>query len=385
MMETEYTTSTGYKFFYGALGLGAIIFAGFLFNTHNASGSQLIYLFPLIVLIGGELIIGNQIKRKIIISDNSIKSVNIFRTKEIPFDHIKGVRIGEKVIYIESDQDNYPKITLNDYISIDDSAGLSAWLTTNFKDLNKEDFEEEKDAILHDSALGITEADRERKLSNMRKYAVAYSIGGYALFFASIILHQHINLLTFALLIYPLAGIVLMGFSQGLVKLFAKKNSAYTSLFMGLLFPSFALIIESSYAKILSYDAALWAPCLIIGFAIFTALYFTGIKKLNQGIWAQVFVAVLISGGYGYGSTVNINSVFDQSNPQTFSAKVIDQHISHGKSTSYHLTLSEWGQHQGTDNITVSESFYYQAQVGTFVKVYLKKGELNIPWYYVGL
>ncbi|MDB5136268.1 MAG: hypothetical protein JWP37_2871 [Mucilaginibacter sp.] len=134
--------------------------------------------------------------------------------------------------------------------------------------------------------------------------------------------------------------------------------------------------------KVLSYDNV-WAPSLAIGFGMIIALYFAGIKKSNESIVGQIIIAVVIAAAYGFGSTMQINSVFDQSKPQVFNAMVTNRHITHGKSTTYHLILSEWGQHHESDNISVSEAFYYQVQVGSQLKIDLKKGTLNIPWYYV--
>lgn len=382
-METEYTTSVGYKIFYGALGGVAFIVACALFKTQGDASSKVIYLFPLIMLAVAVMIFMNLFKRKVVITDNSIAYSSVFKTTEITFDHIKGFRVGEKAIFVEPDQRGYAKIRIGDYISIDDYESLKAWLSTNFKDLDKVEYEEEKEAILHDSTLGATEADREQKFNNARKYSIAYSIGGTVLFFGSMILHRRMDLLSYVLLIYPLAGVLLMSLSNGLIRLFAKKSSAYSSIFTGLLFPSVALIIQATVdSEILSYDNA-WVPSLLIGFGMIIALYFAGLKKTNESIVGQIIITIIIAAAYGFGSTMQINSVFDQSKPQVFKTTVIDHHVTHGKSTTYHLILGEWGEHHKEDNISVSSSFYDQVQVGSQLKVDLKKGVFNIPWYYV--
>lgn len=384
MMETEYTTSTGYKLFYSAIGVAAIGFAFLIFNNPGKSAAGFLLIFPLAAFIGGVIIIISQFKRKIVITNDSITKSNIFKTTTIPFDHIKGFRDDQKMIRIEPDDQAYSKITINDYASIGDSASLVAWLVTNFKDLDKVEYEEEKEDILHDATLGTTEEDRKRKFDNAKKYARIYSIGGLAFFFGSIILHRKMYLLTYILLIYPLAGIFLIGFSQGLVRLFAKKSSAHSSIFTGILFPAVALIIQSTVdTDILSYDKV-WVPSLTIGFITLIVLYVAAIKKLNQDIAAQVFVALLISAAYGFGSTMQINCVFDQSRPQVFTSTVVDQRISRGsRSTSYYLTLRDWGPYHPSKGISVSKSVYQLMPVGTPVMVYLKKGTFNIPWFYI--
>src|SRR5579872_51605 len=134
-METEYTTSTGYKFFYSAVGIFAIGFGVAEMNNTGPSVSQLILILPLVVLIGGLIIIINQFKRKIIITDSGIKYSWIFKTAQIAFDDIKGYRLDSKVIYIVPKQAGNPKLRIGDYSTIGDSDGFVAWLGTNFKDL----------------------------------------------------------------------------------------------------------------------------------------------------------------------------------------------------------------------------------------------------------
>ena len=382
MMNTEYTTSTGYKIFYSVLGLLAVGFALFLFKVPSHADSKLIFLLPLFILVLGIMIIVNQLKRKLTISDTGITYANIFKSTTIPFDEVKGYRIGSKVIYVESDQDGR-KITMNDYLSLGDSDSLKDWLRGNFKDLDKEDYESEKDAILHDASLGATEQDREQKLRNAKIAAIGYSMGGILLVFVVVIVHRVSYAMSYLLMAYPLVGLVLMALSQGLIRLVTKKSSAYKPALIGILAPSFMLIVQViSKTEMVSYDK-LWVPALAVAFVMFIALYFTGIRRSPQAVAASLIVAVVVSALYGFGTILQINCVFDESSPEIYKTIVVDEYISHGKSTSYNLKLGAWGPVRKSVNVTVSRSFYHQTPVGASVQVYLKKGTLNIPWYYV--
>jgi hypothetical protein len=382
-METEYTTSTGYKFFYGAVGLAAIGFGVVIINTPGPSANRLILILPLIILAGGLLILINQFKRKVVITDSGIKYTWLFKTAEIAFDDIKGYRMDDKVIYIEPKQAGGNKLRIGDYTTLSDSDGFVAWLATNFKDVNQEDFEEEKQEILHDSTLGATEAERESRMTNAKRYNGIYLVGGTILFFVVTFLHQSNYYLSYALLLYPLAGVALMGLSRGLIILIAKKSSAYSSIGVGLMLPAFALIAQSAVDfSVLSYDNV-WVPGIVIAALMFAALYFFGLKRSHPAIGSQLIFAIIIAAAYGFGSTMQINCVFDDSKPQISKTMVVDHHITHGKSTTYHLILGGWPQHPGTDNISVSRSFYEQVRVGDSLNVYQKKGTFNIPWYHV--
>jgi hypothetical protein len=382
-MEQEFTTSSGYKICYGAIAFGLIIFSGYLLiNTKlNPNGAGIFMSAILLVIASG--IIFNLFKRKVIFSENTVIYVSIWGSKELFNIDIKGFRVGEKAIFIEPLQQGYSKIKIRDYDSVGANNDLVEWLTCHFKDLNKEEFEGEKAEILQDLDLGQTAEDRESMFKSIGKYTMAYSFVGLALFLITLFLHESNLFLSMVSLIYPLSGLVLMGFSKGLIRLYAKKNSAYPSIFIGLLLSSIVTVLQSLLDKeILNYDN-FWVPSITIFMILFFILYYLAIKIAKASFLNQVFFIVIISALYGFGSTLLANFTFDQSKPQVFSTTVTSRQISHGKSTSYHIIIGEWGQQHEEKSISVSKSFYYQVAVGSTVKVNLKKGLFNIPWYYL--
>jgi len=385
-MEYEYTTSTGYKIFYG---IAAIFIVGFTFfmpllaNNGGYNNNPALIIFPILGIAAAALIIINLIKRKIVITDYSIKYINVWGSKEIVIKDIKGFRIGEKAIFICPFDEHTPKLSIKDTLSIGDKKGFVNWLNENFKDLNKEEFESAKAEILQDSSLGITQEDRELKYNNNRKYTVWYSMTGLVLFFFVTYLHTDNRILCVVLLLYPLLGITMMVYSNGLIRLFAKKNSAYLSIFIGLLLPAFALLVQSLVnTKFLNLDN-LWLPAALVAIGAFGIVFFVAIKKSKENLLAQACFALIFAVAYGLGAASAINCDFDQAKPKIYGVKVIDHYVTHGKSTSYHITINEWRDGYSSENITVSESFYDNATVGSMVNVNLKPGLLNIPWYYV--
>jgi len=386
-MEQEYTTSTGYKIFYGVLAIALVGFTIFLSLKGNNSGDDYhhntgLLILPVIGITAAALIIINLIKRKITVSDYSVSRTNIWGTKEILYKDIKGFRIGDKAIFIYPLDGSGSKLSINDYISIGDDKGLKAWLGEHFQDLNKVEYEASKQEILHDQTFGITTEEREQKLKYARKYSTVYSMIAIGVFFGAIIFHLQ-NVAFIALLfIYPLAGILLIAYSKGLIKLFAKKNSAYSAIFIGILFPAAALTISAlSNGTMLSYDK-LWVPAAIVALAVLLVLYFVTINNVTENILGQIFFAVLIAAVYGFGSILQVNCGFDDSVPQVYQATITDHYIGHGKSTSYHLTLSDWNGNP-PETISVSHSFYDEEPIGAKVNVDLKKGRLSAPWFYV--
>src|ERR1700761_5334935 len=99
-MGREYTISTGIKIFYILLAVGMFIFAFVLLKTPQSQPALL--LIPLLFIAGAGLIVANVIRSKVIVYNDSIVSVKLFSTKEMAFNDIKGCRIGQKFLALES-------------------------------------------------------------------------------------------------------------------------------------------------------------------------------------------------------------------------------------------------------------------------------------------
>ena len=262
-MEQEYTTSTGYKIFYGAAALALAVLAAYCLGK-SGQGSGAILIPTVLCAIGALGICINLFKRRLILTVNDVTYISIWGARDLERSNIKGYRVGEKAIIIEPVQDGYKKIIIRDYFSLADSKQLVASLGSYYKDLNKEEFEESKEEILHDSTFGATEDDRESALKSRRQYAMVFSFGGIGLFFFNTIVRQGSVILSAVELIYPLFGIALLAYGKGLVRLFAKKNSAYPSLFIGFVFASAVPVIAATLdAKILDYSNA-WTPAVVV-------------------------------------------------------------------------------------------------------------------------
>lgn len=381
-MEQEYRISIGYKIFYG-IGVAAIAgFGMFLLSktpsSNNAAGGIIVSIVLFAVAGLFSLYI---FKRRVTISDEDIIVSGAFGTKQAFINDIKGIRSNGKAIFIYRVDGG--KITINDYDAIGKNAELIQWLKSNVRDLDNEDYEEEKAVILQDSDLGFTQDEREAKFKKVSVIALVYSGIAFVLMMVSIFFHQSNLVLSMALLAFPLIGVALMAFSRGLIRLNIKKGSAYPSIFIGLFFACFALIMQSFIdTKILDFSKV-WTPVIVGAIILMGILSLIILKQPNQTIKGQIVPVLLISAFFSFGAVQQVNRNFDQATPLVFSATVTNQYIKRGKSTSYHIVITGWGTHQEEDDVTVSSDFYDQVPIGSKVKVNLKQGKLHIPWYYI--
>jgi len=379
-MNREYTISAGYKIFYGLLAIVLAGFAIYLFTIPTTAG-KLVFMMPVFFLVGALAIFINIVKSKIIVSDDSITRVNILKTSQLAIADVKGIRIGNKSIYIES-KTSAPKITIANYSDYADSGELTDWLKANFTDLNAEEYKTELSDILNDNNLGLTEEERQQQLNKAKTIAIAYSIGGVVVAFASLFCDN--QALSLSTLLYPLLGIAIIATSKGLIKLISKKNTPYYNVLIGVEVPPIMLLIKSISDFHVLQAANLWLPAILTGAIFGMAIKLADRTHNAMPVGGQVFILLLVGGMFGFGSILKVNYYYDKSPETVYHATVLGRSISHGKSTTYYLTLSSWGPKTAEDRVSVSSSRYYRDTIGSTVSLHLKQGLLNIPWYTVG-
>jgi len=378
-MGREYTVSTGMKIFYILLAVGMFVFAIVLLKIPQSQ--SILLLMPLLIIVGAVLIIVNVLKRKVVIYDDSILCIGLFSRKEITFKDIKGCRIGQKALTIESLSGN--KMIISNYSDLSDSDELSSWLKGNFTDLDAVDIKQDEEAILHDSTLGYSEEDRKKKLQSAKQIALVYNIIGPVISFVFLLLHKGIALIIIGL-IYPLIGVLIMRFSHGLIKFLGNgKRSVIPFILIGFMMPViFLLIVSITDYQVFSYNN-LWIYFGFISIVVFASIYFTGLNKTISGVIGQTIFMFAMSLIYGFGSVVGINCAFDNSKPTIYVAKVLDHRIESGKHTSYLFTLSQWGPMHEEKEEDVGKWIYDNVSIGDSVRVYFRPGELKAPWYEV--
>lgn len=135
---------------------------------------------------------------------------------------------------------------------------------------------------------------------------------------------------------------------------------------------------ESFYSIIIPGSIA-FAIMLIILFA--THKLIDNSTKNKTWIYLSLVLNVFL---YSYAGTYGANCVYDNSDPTVYNAEVVDKRISKGKRhTTYYVKVTPWGHHYDKEEISVPSSQYDEIQIGQTVKIDLKKGLFNIPWYYI--
>lgn len=383
MMEQEFTISTGMKVFYGlfAAFLAGVAVLFLIFGLRRTE--DLPMMAPIIILLPALAVpVGGQLRKKVIISADRVIATNVLQTKELATADIKGCRVGPKTIIIESVSPKGLKIIINNYSDFINGADIKKWCQDNFKDLNASDLAGERERLLNDSRLGATKEERQAKIAQSKWMGWSYMGIGMFVGFVCIPFDKK-PAVVIILILYPLAGILLMALSKGLIKFISNSSrSVYSFTVLGLFMPAFVLCLTGS----LGYDIYdfhnTFLPAIVTCLAIAVLIYVTGFNKDMPAV-GQAIGMLLISAVYGFGCTIQINCQFDRSAPQSVHASVYDKHKNYNKREHYYLTLNPFSPGQDQKETEVSAGTYDKYNAGDNIEVELKPGLLNIPWYYL--
>lgn len=324
----------------------------------------------------------DAIKGKFIIAHDKVYSVGIFSNRQLMLDEIRGYRIEDNYIYIESNIESKKRLKISTYFGKVDE--IVDWLTSYYLDLDMLNAEKEELEILANEELGWTIEQREEKLLKARKTAkilnwVGGLVGAWTLFWAGFYEYAVI-----ASIIVPIIAIIALKLSAGLIRIDERKDSAYPSILWAVLAPSMGIFIRALLDfNIFSHDNV-WVPSAIITLIIIMLIVGNKEFKFKKVIDFFTFsVIALTFFAYSYGAVVTVNCLYDGSEPEVFNAKVLGKKINSGKSTTYNLELSPWGLQNEIQEVSVSQDLYEQLENEDTVNIYFMKGYLDIPWFIV--
>jgi hypothetical protein len=322
-------------------------------------------------------------KGKLIIKEDRIISVSSLSHRELKLDEIRGFTVNEQYIFIEPSDKQRRKIKISKYTGGYDE--ILNWLFQNYPDLDQQNAIEEEKDILNDESIGESKEIRQAKLLKARQTAkvVNWAAGitaAWTFFYPTP--YQYSIL---AAMIVPIVALLVVKLSSGLIRVDEKKGSAYPSVVYAFIFPSLGVMLRAiSDYEVFDYSNVWLTTAIITLVFLFVLLIkqqeITFMKKLD---YVTVSSLALFLFAYSFGTVIHINCYYDNSEAKHFTAKVFSKRVSSGKSTSYYLELSTWGQQKEVDEVSISKRLYNKTEVGDEVNIYFRNGKLEIPWFIV--
>ena len=378
-MSKIHKTTIIIKIIYGLLGIIFLLFGFFLLYFINPF-QPICILFSIFLLAISIFFLVFGFNRKVTIEKDRLICINYFKKKSIKLNEIKGLRQDSKYLLFEHVTNKKLNLTIADISSFKKSDDIISWAIENFEDLDVIEFQIEEQRLLNDTTLGETKEKRKLLIKKANNFSIIYNLIGGLISFVLIFFDNYFSFFVF--LILPLIGLFLIYYFDLIKFISNSKNSLFGSIIFVFFASSILLILKSSNFNLISFDK-IWNPLLIFGFFIFLLLYVKGFNKSYNYFYGQLILMIFGSLIYSFGFIKGLNSVIDESNETIYKVKVIDQHISSGKSDSYFLTLDKWKFQNKNIDIKVSESFYNEIKSGDFVTLHLKQGYFNIPWFVI--
>jgi len=343
------------------------------------------FLIPMSLGMIALMVVGllDTIKGKFVIDNDKIFTVSTFSNRQLMFYEIKGYRITDKYIFIESNNEQKKKIKVSTYFGKVNE--ITEWLSENYSDLDIVQANQEKDEILNNEEFGWTKEQREDKLIKAHKTAKILNwtgglIGAWTLFLANPYEYAII-----ASIVFPIICVIVLKYFNGLLRIDERKDTAYPTIFWAIFAASMGLCLRGLMDYNIFDYSKIWTPSILIALT-FIAVLTIGNKefKFNK---AKDYLTILgfsiFMFGYGYGAAITLNCMYDKSEPEKYDATILSKRISSGKSTTYYLELTPWGKQKEIDEVSVSKDLYNKLNQNDKVNIYFMKGQFDIPWFEV--
>ncbi len=325
----------------------------------------------------------DTVKGKFVIDSDKIYTISTFSNTKLMFNEIKGYRITDKYIFIESNNEQKKKIKVSTYLGRVNE--IEEWLSQNYSDLDIVQANQEKEEILNNDEFGWTTEQREEKLIKAHKTAEILNwtgglIGAWILFLANPYEYAIITSIFF-----PIICVIVLKYFNGLIRIDERKDTAYPTIFWAIFAPSMGLCLRGLLDYNIFDYSKIWTPSILIALT-FIAVLTIGNKefKFNKTKdYLTILGFSIFMFGYGYGAVITLNCMYDKSEPQKYDATILSKRISSGKSTTYYLELTPWGKQKEIDEVSVSKDLYNKLNQNDKVNIYFMKGQFDIPWFEV--
>lgn len=340
------------------------------------------FLIPISLGMIAFLTVGllDTLKGRFVIDNDQVFTDSTFSHKQLLFDEIKGYRITDKHILIESNNENKKGIKVSRYLGRLNE--ITEWLSANYVNLDLMQANQEREDILNNETFGLTTEERADKLAKAHKAAKVLNWTGILIGAWTLFLAQPYTYVIIASIVFPIICLMVVKYFNGLMVIDDLKGSAYPAIFLAIFAPSIGLFLRGLLDYNIIDYAKIWIPCMLIALS-YTAVLVIGNKEFTFAKakdYLTISMLSLVMFAYGYGAVVTLNCMYDKSAPEKYTATILSKQMSSGNARTYHLELSPWGPQREIDEVAVSEVLYNQLETNDTVSVYHMKGLFNIPW-----
>jgi hypothetical protein len=361
---------------------GAIYFA--MTDGVHARGSEVFVIFSAGFALLGVYLFAVATWYRVVLQADSIETFEVHRRRQMARrdiegrSHVSSTR-GPATWVLVPKPGFGRKIQLSSFLKTD--GYFRGWMLS-LPDLDagkrRDAARERSNAIAALKQRGFNELAIER----LSHFARGLNWAVYGVGIASFFISNQLHLLIWMMIALPWAAILLVAVFRPYYRFGGPRNSPLPDLSMMLLIPGAWLTLHAlqNIAPI-GWRAPLSLTAIGSLILVGAALWVDPWLQRHRG---TAVLLLFIGCGYGYGAGLQVNALLDGSAPQAYRVLVVSRHVSHGKSTSYHLQLAPWGPNVGGQDLMVSPSRYAQTRPGDSVCMLLRPGALNVAWSELG-
>lgn len=182
--------------------------------------------------------------------------------------------------------------------------------------------------------------------------------------------------------LFVLTGVLAVALSNGVIRIYAGNNSAYSSLYFNFFVGSGGVLLFSKYHHFVRFSD-IWKPAATVALTLLLMLIFITLKQTNHTLKKQLIAILFVAAICGFAVSMEANIGFDPSNGTAYRVVVKSKYKTSGKNTIYHLVVSPWNLKPDGDDVMVPSSLYDEVSVDSRVQINLKQGALGVPWYHI--
>jgi hypothetical protein len=169
--------------------------------------------------------------------------------------------------------------------------------------------------------------------------------------------------------------------SGGLFRIDRNRSDAHPSVGIAFIFPGLILLLRS----VIDYQV-FQSPVAVALYVALGGVLALAANAVDPTVRARKINAAALFAfclAYGYGATIEMNTVLDHSPGTSYSAVVEGKHTQTGKRTTYNLEIGPWGPRAESSYLPVSRFTYEPIQRGDVVLLTLQRGALGVKWFYL--
>jgi hypothetical protein len=364
----------------GGLALAAL---GTLPVVQSPSGpaSPVLLLPAAALMCFGAYLLASVARSKVVLTADAIEVHGILSVRRLARDAIAGRRLQwanrqQGWLLCPKDTSAKPLRVASSTFRAD--ALYDAWINA-LPDLDAQEARAAEAEIAADPELGATPAERLARLAAGQRLSKAFNIAAIALAVWGFFYPYPYAAALLSLAVLPWLTIAVVARSAGLYRVGRWRNDVRPVFGPALAAPAVALLLRA----LTDFGVLDWPRTLLFA-ALAAVVLCSAVMLSDPATRTRPHGALLWFGvacAYGLGTIVLADSTLDRAPGNEYRVQVLGKHMTHGRSTSYYLTLAPWGPVRQVRSVSVPHRLYSETGVGSAVCIHQGPGSLGIPWY----